>query len=108
MGRFLQTAGVKILAVDVGGSHVKALLEGEKERRRFKTPARLTPERLVEKTLALVEGWEFDRVSLGLPAQVVDGHVAHEPVNLGGTGWIGFDYQAAFARPTKVVNDAVM
>jgi len=98
---------MKILAIDVGGTHVKALLEGERERRRFKTPAKLTSERMVEKTLALVEGWEFDRVSVGVPAQVVDGHVAHEPVNLG-KGWIGFDYQGAFGRPTKVVNDAVM
>lgn len=98
---------MNILAVDVGGTNVKALLEGEPERRRFKSGATLTPERMVEKTLALAQGWEFDRVSLGLPAQVVDGRVAHEPVNLG-RGWIGFDFQAAFGRPTKVVNDAVM
>jgi hypothetical protein len=35
------------------------------------------------------------------------GAVVHEPVNLG-TGWAGFDYEAAFAKPTKVVNDAAM
>lgn len=98
---------MRILAVDVGGTHVKALLQGEKERRRFKSGPRLTAQRMVEKTLALVEGWDFDRVSIGIPAQVVDGKIAHDPVNLG-EGWIGFDFQAAFGRPTKVVNDAVM
>ena len=98
---------MKILAVDVGGTHVKALLQGESERRRLKSGPRLTAERMVEKTLALIEGWEYDRVSLGIPAQVVDGHVVHEPVNLG-PGWVGFDFQAAFGRPTKVVNDAAM
>ena len=30
-----------------------------------------------------------------------------EPVNLG-EGWIAFDFAAAFGKPTKVVNDAVM
>ncbi len=30
-----------------------------------------------------------------------------EPHNLG-RGWAGFDFQAAFDRPTKVVNDALM
>jgi polyphosphate glucokinase len=98
---------VRILAVDVGGTHVKALLQGEPKRRRFKSGPRLTAARMVEKTLALVEGWEYDRVSVGVPAQVADGRVAHEPVNLGG-GWVGFDFQGAFGRPTKVVNDAVM
>jgi polyphosphate glucokinase len=32
---------------------------------------------------------------------------AHDPVNLG-RGWIGFDYQAAFGKPIKIINDAAM
>ena len=32
---------------------------------------------------------------------------SHEPVNLG-KGWVGFDYEDAFGKPTKVVNDAAM
>jgi polyphosphate glucokinase len=98
---------VKVLAVDVGGTHVKALLQGEDRRRRFKSGPRLTAGRMVEKTIELSAGWEYDLVSVGIPAQVVDGHVVHEPVNLG-PGWAGFDFQAAFGRPTKVVNDAAM
>jgi polyphosphate glucokinase len=35
------------------------------------------------------------------------GRVVAEPVNLG-TGWVGFDFEGAFGKPTKVVNDAVM
>ena len=35
------------------------------------------------------------------------GRVLHEPVNLG-KGWAGFDYQSAFGKPTKVINDAAM
>jgi predicted NBD/HSP70 family sugar kinase len=98
---------MRVLAVDVGGRHVKALAQGEAERRRFKSGPGLTPERMVAGTLALVDGWQFDCVSVGIPAPVTGGVVEREPVNLG-TGWKGFDFEAAFGRPTKVVNDAVM
>jgi polyphosphate glucokinase len=98
---------MRVLAVDVGGRHVKALAQGETLRRRFKSGPELTAERMVEGTLELVDDWEYDRVSIGVPAPVVDGRVVREPVNLG-TGWKGFDFEAAFGRPTKVVNDAVM
>ncbi|MGE5274839.1 MAG: ROK family protein [Verrucomicrobiota bacterium] len=98
---------MRVLSVDVGGRHVKALVQGEAERRRFKSGLDLTPERMVAGTLELVDGWEFDRVSIGIPAPVAGDRVEREPVNLG-TGWKGFDFEAAFGRPTKVVNDAVM
>ena len=98
---------MRVLAVDVGGRHVKALVQGEGERRRFKSSPELTPQRMVEGTLELVEGWDFDHVSVGVPAPVAGGKVARDPVNLG-AGWKGFDFEAAFGRPTKVVNDAAM
>jgi polyphosphate glucokinase len=96
-----------VLAVDVGGSHVKALLSGESERRRFDSGPDLTPQTMVEGVLRLAEGWQFDRVSVGIPAPVRGGKPIAEPVNLG-KGWVGFDYEGAFGVPTKVVNDAVM
>ena len=98
---------MQVLAVDVGGRHVKALVQGETERRRFRSGPDLTPERMVAGTLELVDDWQFDRVSIGVPAPVTGGVVGREPVNLG-TGWKGFDFEAAFGRPTKVVNDALM
>jgi polyphosphate glucokinase len=33
--------------------------------------------------------------------------VVAEPVNLG-AGWVGFDYENAFGKPTKLINDAAM
>jgi len=98
---------MRVLAVDVGGRHVKALAQGETLRRRFKSGPDLTAARMVEGTLELVDDWNYDHVSVGVPAPVVDGRVTREPVNLG-TGWEGFDFEAAFGKPTKVVNDAVM
>ena len=50
---------------------------------------------------------EYAVVTVGIPAPVVGGRVAHEPVNLG-KGWAGFDYEGAFGKPTKIVNDAAM
>src|SRR5262245_17567330 len=96
-----------VLAVDVGGSHVKALLEGETDRRRFRSGPDLTARAMVDGVLEAVEGWSFDRVSVGIPAPVHDGGPSAEPVNLGG-GWVGFDYEGAFGVPTKVINDAAM
>src|SRR5262245_22601473 len=96
-----------VLAVDVGGSHVKALLSGESERRRFASGPDLTPQRTVEGVLEIADGWAFERVSVGIPTPVRGGKPIAEPINLG-EGWVGFDFDAAFGCPTKVVNDAVM
>jgi polyphosphate glucokinase len=98
-----------ILAVDVGGTHTKVLLEGHPptERRRFPSTSDMSAALMVERVLELAKGWEFDRVSVGVPAPVVHGRVVHDPVNLG-PGWVGFDFAKAFGHPTKVVNDAVM
>jgi predicted NBD/HSP70 family sugar kinase len=98
-----------VLAVDVGGSHVKLLASGvaPDEKRQFKSGKRLTAERMVERVVEAAQDWEYEVVSVGIPAQVHAGKVVHEPVNLG-RGWTCFDYEAAFGKPTKVINDAAM
>ena len=96
-----------MLAVDVGGSHVKAMLSGERERRRFDSSPNLTPQEMVEGVRGVADGWLFDRVSVGIPTPVRGDKAIADPVNLG-DGWVGFDFEAAFGVPTKVVNDAVM
>jgi polyphosphate glucokinase len=96
-----------VLAVDVGGSHVKALTSNESERRRFKSGPSLTAKQMVEGVLEVVDGWPWDVASVGIPSPVRGGKVIADPVNLGG-GWVGFDYETALGKPTKVVNDAVM
>jgi polyphosphate glucokinase len=96
-----------VLAVDVGGSHVKALASGETEPRRFDSGPTLTPAEMVEGVLELVAGWSWEAASVGIPTPVRGGRPIAEPVNLG-QGWVGFDYEGALGKPTKVVNDAVM
>ncbi|HUK95053.1 MAG TPA: ROK family protein [Gaiellaceae bacterium] len=101
-------SGKTILAVDVGGSHVKALLSTDgSERRRFDSGPDLTPARMVEGVLEITTDWAFDVASIGIPAPVKDDRVVQEPVNLG-PGWVGFDFQEAMGKPTKVLNDAAM
>ncbi len=96
-----------VLAVDVGGSHVKALASDQQERRRFASGPALTAEQMVAGTLAAVADWKWDAVTVGIPAPIRGDTPIAEPVNLG-DGWVGFDFGAAFGTPTKVVNDAVM
>ena len=96
-----------VLAVDVGGSHVKALTSKESERRRFKSGPELTAEQMVAGVLKAVDGWSWDVASVGIPTPVRGGKVVAEPVNLG-EGWVGFDFEGALGKPTKVINDATM
>jgi polyphosphate glucokinase len=96
-----------VLGIDVGGSHVKLLLSGGEERRRFVSGPDLTPQQLLYGVTAQTGDWSFDVVSIGIPAAIHAGQVVVEPVNLG-SGWVGFDFEHAFGKPTKVVNDAAM
>ena len=97
-----------VLTVDVGGSHVKMLESGAgRERRRFESGPELGPQQMVERVVALTRDWAYDAVSIGIPAPVHAGRVVADPVNLG-SGWVGFDFGAAFGKQTKVVNDAAM
>jgi polyphosphate glucokinase len=96
-----------VLAIDVGGSHVKALVSGEVEPRRAVSGPTFTAEQMAAAVRTLADGWTWDVVSVGVPAPVHGGRIVHDPVNLG-NGWVGFDFAAAFEKPTRVVNDAAM
>ena len=97
----------RVLAIDIGGNNVKVLLSGQKEARKFPSGPRLTPRRMVAGVKALTRDWKYDVVSIGYPGVVHGNRITAEPVNLG-RGWVGFSFRAAFRRPVKVVNDAVM
>jgi polyphosphate glucokinase len=98
---------MKILVVDVGGTHVKILATGQRERREFESGPTLTVRRMVAGVKRLAKDWQYDVVSIGYPGLVLGGRIAAEPHNLA-RGWIGFDFPKAFGKPVKVVNDAAM
>jgi polyphosphate glucokinase len=98
---------MKVLVVDVGGTHVKILANGAKEKREIVSGPSMTARRMVLGVKKLAEDWEYDVVSIGYPRPVLHDRPVGEPLNLG-DGWMGFDFAGAFHRPTKIINDAAM
>ena len=98
---------MRILVVDIGGTHVKILATGEESARQFDSGPELTAREMVEGVQLAAAGWSYDAVSIGYPGPVLDGRIVAEPVHLG-AGWVGFDFRAAFGCPVKVINDAAM
>lgn len=98
---------MKILVIDVGGTHVKVLGSGRRAPVKIPSGRALTPRRMVSAVKRATDGWKYDAVSIGYPGAVMHGRPVHEPHNLG-PGWVGFDFQRAFGKPVKVVNDASM
>jgi polyphosphate glucokinase len=99
--------GLTILAIDVGGSHVKCHVSGRSKPVRFSSGPKLTPDRMVKKVLKITKDWHFHAISIGYPGVVHRGAITVEPRNLA-TGWVGFDFQAALGRPVQLINDAAM
>lgn len=97
----------RILTVDIGGTNVKVLVTGANERRKFPSGPELTPEAMVEGVKKLTADWKYDVVSIGYPGLVRHDRVVAEPNNLG-PGWVDFDFEKAFGRPVKMLNDAAM
>jgi polyphosphate glucokinase len=97
----------KVLVVDIGGTHVKVLATGQKVHRQFDSGRNLTPKRMVAGVRRLVADWKYDAVSIGFPGPVVHNRPVTEPWNLG-KGWVGFNFNKAFNRPVKIINDAAM
>src|SRR5271167_3760981 len=98
---------MKILVVDIGGTNVKMLATGGKQRREFASGPTMTPKQMMASLKRLTPGWTYDVVSIGYPGKVLQGRPFAEPANLG-RGWVGFDFKMAFGRPVKVINDAAM
>jgi len=98
---------MNILVIDVGGNQIKILATGHDEPRKFDSGPELTAQAMVDGVKRAADGWEYEAVSIGYPGVVVRGRPITEPINLG-AGWVGFDYEAAFGHPVKILNDAAM
>ena len=106
----------KTLAVDIGGTGIKAALLDEKgqmigKRSRVPTPPKPIPPATLTATIDEAVGvlGEFDRASVGFPGAVREGRVLTAP-NLGTEVLAGFDLQKELAKrwgkPVRVMNDA--
>ena len=107
---------IRTLAVDIGGSGIKAIVldtsgNPQTERSRVETPQPALTQPVISaiSSLAAAQG-EFDRVSVGFPGVVRRG-VTETAANLE-PEWIGFDLGSALvqslAKPVRVANDADM
>jgi polyphosphate glucokinase len=109
-----QPGAVRTLAIDVGGTGLKAMVldhEGSPltERARTLTPRPATPRAILRALTSLIAPLgAFDRVSVGFPGVVIDGVIRTAP-NLH-PSWRGFPLARELARktrrPTRVLNDA--
>jgi polyphosphate glucokinase len=97
----------KVLVIDVGGTNVKMLATGQKEPRKYPSGPAMTAEKMVEIVKQNTKDWDYDCISLGYPGPIINSHPLREPHNLGG-GWMAFNFQKAFGRPVKLINDASM
>ena len=104
-----------ILAIDVGGSHIKSTIlniagEWQMEYKRVGTPEKATPGNVINTILELVKGMpDYDKVSVGFPGYVRNGVVFTAP-NLGTANWANVDLGQQIAntlrKPVRLVNDA--
>ena len=125
-GRLMAEAA-RTLAVDVGGTGLKAVVlspDGEmtSERVRYETPYPCPPPVLLDQLDALAKTQPaYDRVSVGFPGAIRRGRVREVPAfSRRGPGeppdddlveqWAGFELETArrarFGKPTRVANDA--
>jgi polyphosphate glucokinase len=96
---------MNVLAIDVGGTRVKMLVSGESEPRRFDSGPTMTPQLMVAGVIEMTRDWKYEAVSIGYPGVVRRNEILTEPHNLA-SGWVGFDFEAALGRPTRLLNDA--
>ena len=97
----------KILAIDVGGTHVKVLATGRRKPLEIPSGPKMTAKQMVRDVRVGTTGWRYSVVSIGYPGPVLHGKPVSEPANLGG-GWVGFDFKKAFGHPVRLINDAAM
>jgi polyphosphate glucokinase len=98
---------MKVLAIDVGGTHVKVLLSGEETPRKFESGPKMTASEMVKGVKNITKDWKYDVIAMGYPAPVMRNHPILDPYNLA-KGWVGFHYEKAFGCPIKILNDAAM
>jgi predicted NBD/HSP70 family sugar kinase len=98
---------LKILVIDVGGTHIKILATGHKKFVEIASGPKMTPRKMVADVRKAIAGWEYSVASIGYPGPVLHGKPVADPHNLG-PGWVGFDFKKALGVPVKIINDAAM
>jgi len=98
---------MRILVIDVGGTHVKVRATGQKTHQNIPSGSKMTAKQMVAAVRKLIAGWNYDVITIGYPGLVLHGYIVGEPHNLG-PGWLKFDFKKAFGCPVRIINDAAM
>src|SRR5580698_4654314 len=98
---------MKVLVIDIGGTHVKVASTDMRVPLKIPSGPTMTAEQMAQQVLAATKGWSYDCISIGYPGPVNHDHPLGEPHNLA-PGWIDFHYQKAFNKPIRFINDAAM
>lgn len=101
------SAAPVVLAIDVGGSHVKIQTSDGGEPRRAVSGPKMDAAAMCDAVRKLADGLNYDVISIGYPGPVTHNRPLAEPHNLA-PGWVGFDYAGKLGKPVKIVNDAMM
>jgi polyphosphate glucokinase len=97
----------QILVIDVGGSHIKVRMSGQRAPTKLPSGPSLTPGTMATLVKTATAKWTFDAVSIGYPGPVIDNRPANDPHNLG-RGWVKYSFEDAFGPKVRIVNDAAM
>jgi polyphosphate glucokinase len=110
-----ETAGPKTLAIDIGGTGLKASVLDETGKMivdhvRVPTPKPCPPDVLLEDLVKLTAPLPpYDRISVGFPGVVRHGRVITAP-HFDAKDWSGYPLEEAvsrrFGKPTRLLNDA--
>ena len=113
----MEQSSNKILAIDIGGSHIKATVldaEGKQlmDYENLDTPVPANPENILATIKTLVKDFmPYDKIAVGFPGFIKEGVVYTAP-NLDVKNWNKIPFaktlEDAFAKPTRVINDADM
>jgi polyphosphate glucokinase len=98
---------MNILVIDIGGTNIKLYHSTGGEARRVASSPTLTPDQMIAAVRAATADWSYERISIGYPGVIKDNRIVKEPANLG-PGWAGFDFEPAFGKPVRMINDAAM
>jgi polyphosphate glucokinase len=98
---------MRVLVIDIGGTNVKVASTDAPVPIKIPSGPTMTAATMCRKVLAATRAWQYDRISVGFPGPVVNHRPIAEPHNLG-PGWVDFDYEKAFGKPLRFINDAAM
>ncbi len=98
---------MNVLVIDIGGTHIKVASTDQPVPLKIVSGTTLTAEQMASQVLDLVAEWHYDAITIGFPGPVMNDRPSAEPHNLG-HGWVDFDYQKAFPKPVRFLNDAAM